>query len=113
MAGTDRHENYGRLAAKNENAFGRMFSLPQLFRLDRVSPYQVRTTRQFTFGRARLRRAVRGGHEVIYTIGRKRPTTSCSRSLIWPNEQTSAASSKAGKQFSSVSTMSASLSSAA
>src|SRR5207248_1273826 len=44
-----------------------------------------------------------------YTIGRKRPTTSWSRSLIWPNEQTWTASSKAGKQFSSVSTTSASL----
>src|SRR5438105_3291851 len=40
------------------------------------------------------------------TIGRKRPTTSCNRPVIWPSEQTSAASSNAGKQFSPRSTMS-------
>src|SRR5437763_12580417 len=49
---------------------------------------------------------------VRYTIGRKRPTTSCKRPVIWPNEQTSAASSNIGKQFSPRSTAAASLSSA-
>src|SRR5205809_873332 len=48
----------------------------------------------------------------IYTIGRKRPTTSCKRPVIWPNEQTSTASSNVGKQFSPRSTTAASLSSA-
>ena len=33
-----------------------------------------------------------------YTIGRKRPTISCKRPVIWPNEQTSTASNKAGKR---------------
>src|SRR5205814_3470070 len=49
---------------------------------------------------------------VRYTIGRKRPTTSCKRPVIWPNEQTSAASSRAGKTFSLPSATAASLSSA-
>src|SRR5213082_2132663 len=49
---------------------------------------------------------------VRYTIGRKRPTTSCKRPVIWPNEQTSTASSSVEKQFSPRSTTSASLSSA-
>ena len=53
-----------------------------------------------------------GKHAPPYTIGRNRPTTSCRQPLIWPNEQTSAASSSAGKQFSSVSTTAASFSSA-
>src|SRR5262249_15825559 len=39
-----------------------------------------------------------------YTIGRNRPTISCKRSVIWPSEQTSTASSNAGKQFSPRST---------
>src|SRR5438045_5388338 len=49
---------------------------------------------------------------VRYTIGRKRPTTSCKRPVIWPNEHTSAASSNSGKQFFPLSTTVASLSSA-
>src|SRR6266550_4757759 len=36
---------------------------------------------------------------MFHTIGRKRPTTSCKRPVIWPNEQTWAASSRAGKTF--------------
>src|SRR5215470_5293438 len=48
----------------------------------------------------------------FYTIGRKRPTTSCKRPVIWPNEQTSAASSRAVKTFSPRSETVASLSNA-
>src|SRR5439155_23528119 len=48
----------------------------------------------------------------LYTIGLNRPTTAGKRPVIWPSEQTSAASSKVGKQFSPRSTTVANLSSA-
>src|SRR6478609_922935 len=52
---------------------------------------------------------LRRGH---HTMGRNRPTISCNRPVIWPSEQTSTASSNAGKQFSPRSTTAANLSSA-
>ena len=54
-----------------------------------------RSTRNAAEGEAGLSKAP---PTFRYTIGRKRPT-SLAAGRVWPNEQTSAASSKAGKPF--------------
>src|SRR5438270_12489693 len=44
-----------------------------------------------------VRRVSQGIADFGQTIGRKRPTSSCNRPVICPSEQTSAASTNAGK----------------